>query len=76
MTPNSEYVIEAAQYAARFLAAGAHPELGAAYLGTQGDEWDAQKDSALAFGGAILSMAFAWFAHRGVRGRGEESFGK
>lgn len=36
------------------------PELGAAYLGTQGDEWDAQKDSALAFGGAVLAMLFAW----------------
>jgi len=32
------------------------PELGAAYLGTQGDEWDAQKDAALAFAGAIVAM--------------------
>jgi putative membrane protein len=32
------------------------PELGHAYLGTQGDEWDAQKDMALATGGAILTM--------------------
>jgi putative membrane protein len=32
------------------------PELGAAYLGTQGDEWDAQKDSFLAFSGAIIAM--------------------
>ena len=40
------------------------PDLGAAYLGTQGDEWDAQKDSALAFTGAILSMGFVWFANR------------
>lgn len=40
------------------------PELGAAYLGTQGDEWDAQKDSALAFGGATLAMICTWFAHR------------
>jgi putative membrane protein len=29
-------------------------ELGAAYLGTQGDEWDAQKDMALATAGAVL----------------------
>lgn len=36
------------------------PELGAAYLGTQGDEWDAQKDSALASGGAILAIVLAW----------------
>ncbi len=32
------------------------PELGSAYLGTQGDEWDAQKDSALAFIGAVTAM--------------------
>lgn len=32
------------------------PELGQAYLGTQGDEWDAQKDMALATGGAVLAM--------------------
>ncbi len=32
------------------------PELGSAYLGTQGDEWDAQKDSALAFVGAVIAM--------------------
>ena len=33
------------------------PELGAAYLGTQGDAWDAQKDMALAFVGALLMTA-------------------
>ena len=32
-------------------------ELGQAYLGTQGDVWDAQKDMALAFGGAVVSIA-------------------
>ncbi|MDH5736037.1 MAG: DUF2238 domain-containing protein [Gammaproteobacteria bacterium] len=32
------------------------PELGSAYLGTQGDEWDAQKDTMLAFVGAIMAM--------------------
>ncbi len=32
------------------------PEQGAAYLGSQGDIWDAQKDMALAFAGAILCM--------------------
>ena len=29
-------------------------DLGVAYLGTQGDEWDAQKDMALATAGAVL----------------------
>ena len=33
------------------------PELGTAFLGTQGDEWDAQKDMSLAMSGAILSLA-------------------
>lgn len=33
------------------------PEQGAAYLGSQGDIWDAQKDMALAFAGAIICMA-------------------
>ena len=32
------------------------PEQGAAYLGSQGDIWDAQKDMALAFAGAIICM--------------------
>ena len=33
------------------------PELGTAFLGTQGDEWDAQKDMALALAGALLGLA-------------------
>ena len=32
------------------------PAQGAAYLGSQGDIWDAQKDMGLAFSGAVLSM--------------------
>jgi putative membrane protein len=32
------------------------PKLGAAYLGIQGDVWDAQKDMTLGLAGAILSM--------------------
>ena len=39
------------------VAVAVSPELGAAYLGTQGDEWDAQKDTALAALGAIVAMA-------------------
>jgi putative membrane protein len=34
------------------------PDLGAAYLGTQGDEWDAQKDMAAALVGALLMTMF------------------
>ncbi len=40
------------------------PELGAAYLGTQGDEWDAQKDTALAFAGALIAMGWCWWSVR------------
>ena len=37
------------------------PELGSLYLGTQGDEWDAQKDMAAAFAGdALTMMVTAW----------------
>ncbi|HRH38020.1 MAG TPA: DUF2238 domain-containing protein [Flavobacteriales bacterium] len=32
------------------------PSEGAAYLGTQGDAWDAQKDMGLAFSGAVIAM--------------------
>jgi putative membrane protein len=34
-----------------------NPELGAAYLGLQGDVWDAQKDMALAILGALLVLS-------------------
>jgi putative membrane protein len=34
-----------------------NPDLGNAYLGTQGDEWDAQKDMTAAFVGGILAIA-------------------
>ena len=37
-------------------AQAASPELGAAYLGTQGDVWDAQKDMGCAAIGAVMSM--------------------
>lgn len=33
-------------------------DLGQAYLGTQGDVWDAQKDSALALAGALVAVIF------------------
>jgi len=38
------------------VAVGFGGELGMAYLGTQGDVWDAHKDMALASGGALLAM--------------------
>jgi putative membrane protein len=45
------------------------PELGAAYNGTQGDIWDAQKDAALAMFGAILAMTLAALLARWARAR-------
>jgi putative membrane protein len=43
-------------------------ELGAAYLGTQGDPWDAHRDMALAGLGALMAAAVAlltWVRERG-----------
>jgi len=34
------------------------PDLGMAFLGTQGDVWDAHKDTALATAGALINIAF------------------
>ncbi|MDH5338015.1 MAG: DUF2238 domain-containing protein, partial [Nitrospira sp.] len=47
------------------VAAFVSPELGNAYLGTQGDEWDAQKDMTSAFGGAALAMVFTFAISKG-----------
>lgn len=44
-------------------AANVSPELGLAFLGSQGDVWDAQKDMALAGGGAIIAMLIVFFVH-------------
>jgi putative membrane protein len=40
------------------------PEQGVAYLGTQGDVWDAQKDMGLAFSGAVLIMLAGYWLKR------------
>lgn len=40
------------------------PELGDAYLGTQGDIWDAQKDMGLALLGAIIAMSLTALLQR------------
>jgi putative membrane protein len=45
------------------------PELGSAYLGTQGDTWDAQKDAFVAFLGAIMAMTITWLRVRGAADR-------
>ncbi|MEY4705199.1 MAG: conserved rane protein of unknown function [Nitrospirota bacterium] len=43
------------------------PELGSTYLGTQGDEWDAQKDMAAAFTGALLTTGISSVMSRSGR---------
>ena len=43
------------------------PELGTAYLGMQGDEWDAQMDMIAAFSGAMLTMIVVFVAENGTR---------
>jgi putative membrane protein len=44
------------------------PDLGNAYLGTQGDEWDAQRDMTAAFTGAVLgALATYAFAKSSTR---------
>ena len=46
----------------------ADPSAGTAFLGTQGDEWDAQKDMALAcFGAIVAAVAEAWSGRSSVR---------
>lgn len=53
VTMSFSMLYELIEWGVTLLAGG---ELGTAYLGTQGDEWDAQKDMALATFGAVLSM--------------------
>ncbi len=40
-----------------WVARAVHPDLGIAYLGSQGDVWDAQKDMAAALYGSLLCVA-------------------
>jgi putative membrane protein len=42
-------------------------ELGAAYLGTQGDVWDAHKDMALAALGALIAMCITALINRSMQ---------
>lgn len=41
-----------------------NPELGTAYLGTQGDQWDAQKDMTVAALGALCCMLLTAFVRK------------
>jgi hypothetical protein len=46
------------------VAAIVDPAAGTAFLGTQGDEWDAQKDMALALAGGLAGAALEWLGER------------
>jgi putative membrane protein len=48
-------IYETIEMTAAFMFGG---DLGLAYLGMQGDEWDSQKDMALALGGALVSVTW------------------
>ncbi len=45
------------------------PELGMAYLGTQGDQWDSQHDTFLAFSGAVVAMLVTAMAMRAIQSK-------
>jgi putative membrane protein len=53
LTMSSSMLFELIEWGAVLVVGG---ELGQAYLGTQGDEWDAHKDMGLASLGALISM--------------------
>ncbi len=40
-------------------------ERASVYLGMQGDLWDAQKDMAVAFAGAVLAVSLIWLQNKG-----------
>jgi putative membrane protein len=54
-------IYELIEYAAALVFGG---DLGQAYLGTQGDVWDGQKDMALALGGTTITLAVLAVAGR------------
>ncbi len=49
------------------VAARVDPAAGTAYLGTQGDQWDAEKDMGLAVLGAVIGAAVEWGWSQRVR---------
>ena len=58
VTMSFSMVYELVEWGAAFAFGG---ELGMAYLGTQGDEWDAHRDMALATVGAVIAMSVVAF---------------
>ena len=65
LTMSTSLLYELIEWGAAIVYGG---DLGAAFLGTQGDEWDAHKDMALAGLGALLAVLLTWAINR-ARGR-------
>ena len=61
LTMSTSMLYELIEWAAAEVLGG---DLGAAYLGTQGDVWDAHKDMALASLGALIAMVVAALINR------------
>jgi putative membrane protein len=61
LTMSTSMLYEIIEWGAAELVGG---DLGAAYLGTQGDVWDAHKDMALASIGALIAMTVTAFINR------------
>ena len=61
LTLSTSAIFELFEWAAAELFGG---DLGIAYLGTQGDQWDAQKDMALAGLGALIAMLVTLLINR------------
>jgi putative membrane protein len=64
LTMSTSMMFELFEWAAAELFGG---ELGQAYLGTQGDVWDAHKDMALASLGALVSMLVTFAINRALQ---------
>lgn len=65
LTMSTSLLYELIEWGAAIVYGG---DLGAAFLGTQGDIWDAHKDMALAGIGALLGVLITWAVNR-ARGR-------
>ena len=65
LTMSTSLLYELIEWGAAIVYGG---DLGAAFLGTQGDEWDAHKDMALAGLGALFAVLLTWAINR-ARGR-------
>jgi putative membrane protein len=64
LTMSTSMIYELVEWAA---AEGFGGELGQAYLGTQGDVWDAHKDMALASAGALVAMLITYAINRALQ---------